>query len=342
MAERARAEHGGAAHGSVEAGAAGGPAGVLAAFRRVRDGLMGTALADPAVTDILCNPPRPGETACALWLRRAGNMAPAGALDPAAVSLFLGYAAGLAGKELRPDCPRLDTVLPDGGARLHADIPPVTRGPGFALRKPYAGRVRLEDWLAQGAATPAQVAALRAALADGHTSVVIAGATGCGKTTLLRACLEEPALMAGRPVLLQDTYEFACPCPNAYEMTADPAAGVTLERLVADALRLAPTHIVLGEVRRGEAQQMIVAWNTGHAGLCTVHATSAADALDRIAQMVGLAVPRIDALQLRWIAKAVQVLVFLREEDGRRRITDLLKVEGYSPQDGFQLRSLTS
>ncbi len=313
---------------------------VLSSLRRVMDGLLGGLMDDPEVTDILCNPPRLGEDRCAIWVRRGGDVLPHGRADPDQVMLFLGYVAGLAGKELRPGRPSLDVTLPVTGERVHADVPPVTLGPGFAIRKPYRGRVTLDDYIAQGAASQAQVRALRAALADGHRGVVICGPTGCGKTTLLRACLEEPALMRGRPVLLQDTYEFACPCPNAYEMVADPAAGITLERLVGDALRLAPTHVVLGEVRRGEAQQMVVAWNTGHGGLCTVHAHGAHDALDRIAQMVGLAVPRMDALQMRWVAKAVGVVVSLAHRGGRRQVTDILEVEGHAPKGGFRLRPL--
>ncbi len=116
---------------------------------------------------------------------------------------------------------------------------------------------------------------------------------------------------------------------------------VTLETLVAGALRVPMTHLVLGEVRRAEARAMVVGWTTGHPGLCTVHAGSAWDALDRVAQMVGLGGIAMDALQMRWIAKAVDAVVHLaRRPDGRRFVHEIVRVEGYDPDRGFVLRPL--
>jgi Flp pilus assembly CpaF family ATPase len=101
------------------------------------------------------------------------------------------------------------------------------------------------------------------------------------------------------------------------------------------------THLVLGEVRRAEARQMVVGWTTGHPGLCTVHAGSAWDALDRIAQMVGLGGVTMDALQMRWIAKAVHAVVHLsRDGTGKRFVNEIVRVDGYAPEHGFVLRPL--
>ncbi|MFM2045796.1 MAG: hypothetical protein RLY86_4372, partial [Pseudomonadota bacterium] len=165
-----------------------------------------------------------------------------------------------------------------------------------------------------------------------------------GKTTLLRACLEEPAFTGGLPAVLQDPFEFTPPCPNAWSLAADPWADppVTLEMLVAGALRVPISHLVIGEVRRAEARAMIIAWATGHPGICTLHAANPADALDRVAQMVGLAGVTMDAVQLRWIGKAIGAVVQMgRGSDGQRQVTAIAAVDGYDPQAGaFRLHPL--
>ena len=315
---------------------------LLASLRRVMGELFGDLLAKGEVANVLVLPPSAHGGNCRVLVKDGPVPVFVREVDPDRVRRFLAYVAGFARKELRRDHPSLDVVLPDGGERIHADIEPVTTGPACAIRQPWRGRITLTDWVAGEAITVPQANALRALVAH-RVNTVIAGEVDTGKTTLLRACLEEPGPMEGLPAVLQDPYEFAPPCPNAYAMVADPWAEppVTLEMLVANALRVPMTHLVLGEVRRAEARAMIVGWATGHPGLCTVHAGSAADALDRIAQMVGLAGIAIDELQLRWIAKAVGAVVHLVvDSDGRRRVAGIIRVEGFDAQHGFRLRPL--
>ena len=315
---------------------------LLASLRRVMAELFGDLLARDTIANVLVLPPPAGEGNCRVLVKDGPVPELVREVDPDRVRRFLAYVAGFARQELRRDRPTLDVVLPDGGERIHADIEPVTTGPACAIRKPYRGPITLEDWFAAEAITGAQAEMLRRLIAE-RVTIVIAGGVDTGKTTLLRACLEEPALMQGLPAVLQDAYEFAPPCPHAYAMVADPWAEppITLETLVANALRVPMTHLVIGEVRRAEARQMIVGWATGHPGLCTVHAGSAADALDRIAQMVGLSGVHMDMLQLRWIAKAVGAVVHLvASPDGIRRVSEIVAVEGVDAREGFRLRRL--
>ncbi len=315
---------------------------LLASLGRLRDALFGDLLSRGDVANVLVLPPLCGQESCRVVVKNGPVPELVRMVEPEQVRRFLALVAGFHRKELRRDRPTLDAVLPVTGERLHADLPPVTPGPSCSIRKPYRGRITLDDWVASGAATRVQVALIRNLIAARRT-VVIAGDVDTGKTTLLRACLEEAAFQQGLPAILQDPYEFEPPCPFAYAMVADPLADppVTLEALVAGALRVPMTHLVLGEVRRAEARAMVVGWTTGHPGLCTVHAGSAWDALDRVAQMVGLGGVAMDALQMRWIAKAVHAVVHLaRHGDGRRYVHEIVRVEGYDPACGFRLRPL--
>ena len=315
---------------------------LLLALRRLMDGLFGDLLSREDVANVLVLPPLRGSGRCRVVVKNGPSPEFVREADPDQVRRFLAYVAGFQRKELRRDRPTLDVTLPETGERIHADVEPVATGPACSIRKPYRGRITLDDWVASGAATTLQVRLIRRLVA-GRRTVVIAGDVDTGKTTLLRACLEEPAFRDGLPAVLQDPYEFEPPCPHAYAMVADPWADppVTLETLVANALRVPMTHLVLGEVRRAEARQMVVGWTTGHPGLCTVHAGSVWDALDRIAQMVGLGGVTMDALQMRWIAKAVHAVVHLaRDHAGKRFVNEIVRVERFDPDHGFVLRPL--
>lgn len=319
-----------------------GRAALLPAVNALLAEVFGGLLADPAVSNVLVLPPGTGERCARVLVRDGAGVRLSHLAEVAGVRRLLAYLAGLARRELRPGRATLDAVLP-GGERLHAVIDPVAPGPSVAVRKPLPGRVTLEDWRRWGAISAPQADALRGLVAD-RVPLLLAGEVDTGKTTLLRACLEEPAFRDGLPAVLQDPFEFTPPCPNAWSLAADPWADppATLEALVAGALRVPISHLVIGEVRRAEARAMVVAWATGHPGLCTVHAGSAADALDRVAQMVGLAGVAMDAVQMRWVAKAVGAVAHLgRGPDGRRQVTAVARVEGYDPRAGeFRLRPL--
>ncbi len=187
--------------------------------------------------------------------------------------------------------------------------------PGYRLSKPRSKPAidpvtYIDAWLEQGTILSRQAAkVLRTAIAA-RQNIIIAGGTGSGKTTLINACLAEPAITRDRVVIIEDTRELQCNADDCVRLIAPPALQhVTTDDLVRTTLRLCPDRIVIGEVRGGEALSMIKAWSTGHpGGLCSVHANGPHDALYRLEELmreVTVTVPR------RSIATAVGLVVFI-------------------------------
>ena len=160
-------------------------------------------------------------------------------------------------------------------------------------------------------------------------NLLIAGGTGSGKTTFVNAVLDALAVLRpdDRIVLLEDTVELQCRMPDVYAMRTDLRSGHTMQRLVKIALRKRPDRIIVGEVRSGEALDLLKSWNTGHpGGICTLHANSARSSLIRLEQLIS-EVSKTPMKDL--IGEAVDVIVFLRRmaETGPA-VTEILEVKG--------------
>jgi type IV secretion system protein VirB11 len=159
---------------------------------------------------------------------------------------------------------------------------------------------------------------------------LIAGGTSSGKTTFANALLREPSLDTDRIVVLEDTRELNPPAANAIRLRTVPGA-VSLQQLVRSTLRLRPDRIVVGEVRGGEALDLLKAWNTGHpGGITTLHANSASGALRRLEQLTAEAT-RVPPHDL--IGEAIDVVVFMSRTGGTRRIEEALRVSGFNGGD---------
>jgi len=223
--------------------------------------------------------------------------------------------------------PVVDARLQDG-SRVHAVVPPVAvDGPCLAVRRFSVHPLPLVAWCAE------PVAGLLAAAVHAGWNLVVSGGTGAGKTTLLNA-LAGCAASAERVVTVEDAAELRLPQPHVLRLEARPAnaegAGeVSLRDLVRSALRLRPDRLVVGEVRGGEAFDLLQALNTGHAGcLATVHANGAADALRRLETLVllaGVGLP-LGAVRAQ-LASAVDAVVHVaRGLDGSRRVIAVAEV----------------
>lgn len=281
-------------------------------------------LEDPATFEVMLNPDG------SLWVeRKGGGIERVGAMDPIQAESLMATVATVLKTTIDAHNPILECELPLDGSRFEALIPPVVAGPTFTIRKKAIAVFTLDQYVEQGVMTEAQRAAIGRAV-DERQNIVVVGGTGSGKTTLANAVLQEIAdrCPADRLVLLEDTVELQPRSENIVALrTADH---VPLSRLLPRVLRLRPDRIVVGEVRDGAALDLLKSWNTGHpGGVATIHANSARAGLTRLEQLVAEAVA---SPSQHLIADAVNVLIFITNGHGSRRVKELLRVTGYEGQ----------
>jgi pilus assembly protein CpaF len=238
------------------------------------------------------------------------------------------------GRRVDPETPLVDARLPDG-SRVNAVVPPVAvDGPSITIRKFSKKRLTTEDLIAFGSMTQPVADFLRACVVS-RLNVVVSGGTGSGKTTLLNV-LSGFIPATERIVTIEDAAELSLSQDHVVRMEAQKAnldgrGEVTIRDLVRNALRMRPERIIVGEVRGGEALDMLQAMNTGHDGsLTTLHANSPRDAISRMETMTlmaGLAFP-LKVIREQ-IASAVELIVQQsRMRDGGRRVTAVTEVTG--------------
>ena len=277
------------------------------------------ALEDPQTIEVMANPDG------SVWIEKAGAgiIVTKASLDSAARERVIRLvAAGAGDARLKISSSIVSAELPGGGERFEGLLPPVATAPCFSIRKPAASPFSLDDYVDQGALSPALSAALRVAV-ERRNNIVIAGGTSSGKTTFTNALLAEAAFEQDRIVILEDTRELNCLAPNKVQLRTHPG-NTSLQDLVRSTLRLRPDRIIVGEVRGGEALDLLKAWNTGHpGGITTLHANSARGALQRLEQLT-LEATRHVPFDL--IAGAVNVVVFMSRADGNRRVEDAVRV----------------
>lgn len=229
--------------------------------------------------------------------------------------------------------PFVDASLPDG-SRLHVAIADVVRG-GWAVNiRKFLPRYRTLEALVRQGAMPLDVAEmLSRAMRDGQ-SVLVSGATHAGKTTLLGALLASCA-DTQRIITAEETFELAVEGPDLVALQGRQASlegtgEITLRRLVKEALRMRPDRLVIGEVRDAEALDLVLALNTGVPGAATIHANSAAEALEKLSILPLLAGRNIDRSFIApAIASSVSLVVHCaRDAAGRRFVAEVLAPTG--------------
>jgi type IV secretion system protein VirB11 len=278
------------------------------------------ALDEPDVVEVLVNPDG------RLWLDRHGSgRADTGVvLTPHEAERIIRLVASHVRAEANGSSPIVSAELPETGERFEGLLPPVALAACFAIRKPAKTTFRLADYVKAQIASPVMAKILTAAVAEGR-NILVAGGTGSGKTTLANALLAEVAGLDQRVVIIEDTRELRCDAKDAVALRTKPGVA-TLADLVRSTLRLRPDRIVVGEVRGGEALDMLKAWNTGHpGGIATVHANSARAALHRIEQLIQEAVTTVPR---RLIAEAIDLVVFIKGRGPGRRIETAVEVKG--------------
>jgi pilus assembly protein CpaF len=239
------------------------------------------------------------------------------------------------GDEINEVQPLLDSRLPDG-SRVAAVIPPCSiGGTTLTIRKFHSRQFTAEELVRISSIAPDALQHLRHAIAE-RQNILISGGTGTGKTTLLNA-LAASITDQERIVIIEDTAEIQLDKPNLVRFEArreQPGLpAVTIRDLVRATLRHRPDRILLGEVRGGEAFDLLQALNTGHSGtLSTIHANSAQQAIARLTSCVLQAGVELPYAAIRSnIADAVSLLLHIERRQGRRYVAELLEVKSYDP-----------
>ncbi|MFA6123001.1 MAG: P-type conjugative transfer ATPase TrbB [Sphingomonas sp.] len=299
---------------------------------------IAAALADPLVVEVMVNPDgvlrldRLGEGRTDTQVR----------YDPAQVERIIRLVASHGRTEVHAGSPIVSAELPPhgegAGERFEGVLPPVSLAPCFSIRKPATRIYTLLDYVNDGIMS-ADIARLLSLAVVDRRNILVAGGTSSGKTTLANALLAEMAHLDERVILIEDTRELQSPARDTVALRTR-AGAVTMADLVRSTLRLRPDRIIVGEVRGGEALDMLKAWNTGHpGGIATVHSNSAASALYRIEQLVQEAVV---TMPRRLIAEAIDMIVFISGRGTARRIDALARVAGLDPDGGYALVDLST
>ena len=285
--------------------------------------VIAAAMNDPNVTEIMLN--------CdgALYIEHIDSgMQACGSINKVSAFTIVKTLASLSGVSLNAEHPLLSGEIPYNGSRIEIQIPPVVKAPSFTIRKHTARQLPLADLIASGMLTAVQGRILTEALLK-RKSIVVAGGTGCGKTTLVNALLSELTRLCPqeRIVNVEDTPELKVTAANRLNLLTSPGLG--MDALLRSALRSRPDRIVVGEIRGAEALDLLDAFTTGHrGGLTTVHAGSVAQTLKRLVLLVSrnAAAPRLIEPT---IAGAIDVIVQL-ERRPQRHVAAIVELKDYA------------
>src|SRR5208337_108524 len=286
---------------------------------------------DPDVSEIMVNGPYQ------IFVERDGYIQPVPKvrLTPESLMVAVKNIARRLGDDISEAKPILDSRLPDG-SRVAAVIPPCSiQGVTLTIRKFNSHRFRMENLIDVGTLTAKTARTLTQSVFD-RKNILICGATSSGKTTLLNT-LADFIPDHQRIILIEDTAEIQLHKQNVVRFEArreqNGLPAVTIRDLLRTTLRHRPDRIILGEIRGGEAFELLQLLNTGHSGtLSTIHANSAKQGLARFTSCVlqsGVDLP-YRAIKSN-IADSLDVVIQVKRRPGRRYISEVLEINGYDP-----------
>src|SRR5215831_14967657 len=286
---------------------------------------------DPDVSEIMVNGPEQ------VFIERGGYLEaiPGITLNDKSLMVAVKNIARRLGDDISEEKPILDSRLPDG-SRVAAVIPPCSlKGVALTIRKFNARRFGIDDLIRIGTLTKNLAQRLGAAVRT-RQNILISGGTGTGKTTLLNI-LANFIPDQERVLVIEDTAEIQINTPNLVRFEARRAQNdlpaVSIRDLLKASLRHRPDRILLGEIRGGEAFDLLQLLNTGHAGtLSTVHANSARQGLARFTSCVlqsGVELP-YRAIKSN-IGDSLHVVIQIERRPGRRYISEVLEINSYDP-----------
>lgn len=289
-------------------------------------GALQQLLDDPSVEEIWINSPH--QVFCA---RGGQSELTHIRLDAAEVAGLVERMLKSSGRRLDLSQPFVDCQLPDG-SRLHVVIPDITHEHwAVNIRKFIARAARLEDLVDLKSLSSAAATYLGWAISAG-LNVIVTGPTQAGKTTMLNA-LSSSIGSRERVITIEEIFELNLALRDVVAMQTrlanlEGTGEITMRRLVKEALRMRPDRIIVGEVREAESLDLLVALNSGVAGLCTLHANSARDAIIKICTLPLLAGPNITSdFTIKTVAACLDLVVHcVRDASGNRYVNEILAV----------------
>ena len=291
-------------------------------------------LKDEAITDIMVNGPHQ------VYVERKGKLILTDVTfrDEKHVMNIAQRIVTAIGRRVDESTPICDARLLDG-SRVNVIAPPLSlKGCSISIRKFAQKKITLEVMASQNNISEKLCQVLRIASAS-RLNIIVSGGTGSGKTTMLNA-LSRLIDAGERVVTIEDAAELQLQQPHVVPLETRPPnlegqGEITMRHLVKNALRMRPDRIILGEVRGGEALDLLQAMNTGHDGsMGTLHANNPREALTRLENMVNMAEAKLPSHAIRHqIATAVHLIVQIqRMRDGKRRVTHVTEVVGMEGQ----------
>jgi pilus assembly protein CpaF len=296
---------------------------------------------DPGISEIMVNGPEH------VFIERDGFMeeVPGRTLSAKSLEVAVKNIARRLGDDISDEKPVLDSRLPDG-SRVAAVIPPCSlSGVTLTIRKFNARHFGIDDLIRIGTLTPDLAGRLKKAVLN-RQNILISGGTGTGKTTLLNM-LANFIPCDERILVIEDTAEIQIATPNLVRFEArreqQGLPPVTIRDLLKASLRHRPDRIILGEIRGGEAFDLLQLLNTGHSGtLSSVHANSAHQALSRFTSCVLQSEVDLPYRAIKSnIADSLNLLVHIERRPGKRYVSEVLEMVSYDPgSDRYELTSL--
>jgi pilus assembly protein CpaF len=304
-------------------------------FREIQDEVMGLGpiepfMQDPTISDILVN------TYSQIYVERFGKLelTEARFKDDNHLKKIIDKIVSAVGRRVDESVPMVDARLPDG-SRVNAIIPPLALdGPILSIRRFAVDPLELDDLITLKTVTP-EIGVLLQGVVRARLNILISGGTGTGKTTTLNV-LSRFIPMEERIVTIEDSAELQLKQEHVVRLETRPAniegkGEISQRDLVRNTLRMRPDRIIVGEVRGGEALDMLQAMNTGHDGsLTTIHANSPRDALMRLETIIAMTGLNLNNEAIRkYISSAINIIIHIsRLVDGSRKLMSFQEITG--------------